>query len=66
MNTHDATRQQEQSKNHGPNQHEHYYHSYLTGTSSKTISYMASGSTIDWMHDQGVTSFVVESRTPCQ
>lgn len=66
MNTHDSTTRQEQSKIHGPNQHENYYHPYLTGTASETISYTASGSTIDWMHDQGVTSFVVESKTPCQ
>lgn len=65
MNTHDTTRQ-EQSKKNGPYQHENDYHPYLTGTASETIAYTASGSTIDWMHDQGVTSFVVESKTPCQ
>jgi len=44
-----------------------------TGSAMEVIGYTASGSTIDWMHSSrstpsssdGVISFVVESKTPC-
>lgn len=38
---------------------------YKTGSANETIGYTASGSTIDWMDSQGVISFVLESRSPC-